>query len=255
MLYLFSREIALDMLHHIQKRGMNGLTLRETIQIAIDGPAAAGKSTVAKIVAQKLKYIYVDTGAMYRAITLKALRNQLPLEDGKMLTDLLNETAIELIQTDTGQRVQLDGEDITEEIRTQDVSNHVSIVAKHPAIRKEMVMRQKKLAAEKGVVMDGRDIGTHVLPHAQVKIFLSASVEERANRRHMENTQKGFLSDLEEIKKDIQKRDELDSKREVSPLIKAEDAIEIDTTSRTIQEVAQLILQEAVKKLKGYSQD
>ncbi|WP_390353487.1 (d)CMP kinase [Virgibacillus halophilus] len=228
---------------------MNGLTLKKTIQIAIDGPAAAGKSTVARKVAQELKYIYIDTGAMYRSITLKALRHHLELEDERVLTDLLKKTDIELIQTEAGQRVKLDGEDITEDIRSQEVSNHVSIVAKHPLIRKEMVFRQKKLAAEKGVVMDGRDIGTHVLPEAQVKIFLIASVAERAKRRHIENTQKGYASDLEEIKKDIQKRDELDSKREAAPLIKADDAVEIDTTSRSIEEVTHLILQTAEKKI------
>ncbi|MFD2209039.1 (d)CMP kinase [Virgibacillus halophilus] len=223
--------------------------MKKTIQIAIDGPAAAGKSTVARKVAQELKYIYIDTGAMYRSITLKALRHHLELEDERVLTDLLKKTDIELIQTEAGQRVKLDGEDITEDIRSQEVSNHVSIVAKHPLIRKEMVFRQKKLAAEKGVVMDGRDIGTHVLPEAQVKIFLIASVAERAKRRHIENTQKGYASDLEEIKKDIQKRDELDSKREAAPLIKADDAVEIDTTSRSIEEVTHLILQTAEKKI------
>ncbi|MDY0405687.1 (d)CMP kinase [Virgibacillus sp. 179-BFC.A HS] len=223
--------------------------MNKKIQIAIDGPAAAGKSTVAKNVAKKLAYIYVDTGAMYRAITLKALQNKLQLEDEQALALLLTETSIELVQSSDGQRVLLDGEDVTDKIRSQEVTNHVSIVAKQPNIRKEMVVRQQAMAAEKGVVMDGRDIGTHVLPNAQVKIFLIASVEERARRRHEENIQKGFSSDLENIKMEIQARDEIDSKRETAPLIKAHDAIEIDTTSRSIAEVTELILQAAYRKL------
>lgn len=217
------------------------------IAIAIDGPAAAGKSTVAKITAEKLSYIYIDTGAMYRALTLKALEKNLHLEDEKALVDLLSATEIELKQTDNGQIILLDKVDVTNEIRSQRVTNHVSYVAKHPNIRMEMVKQQQALADKRGVVMDGRDIGTHVLPDAEVKVFLIATVEERAKRRYEENLQKGFPSDLEELKKEIEQRDLIDSKREAAPLIKADDAIEIDTTSLTINDVAKLILTEAKK--------
>ncbi|HLR79992.1 MAG TPA: (d)CMP kinase [Bacillota bacterium] len=216
---------------------------KNPIAIAIDGPAAAGKSTVAKIVAHQLAYIYIDTGAMYRALTLKALKNKVPLDDEIQLTQLLDETDIQLTEGDDGQLVQLDGCDVTEEIRAKNVTNHVSQVAKHPAVREKMVQRQRAFAANQGVVMDGRDIGTQVLPQAELKLFFNATVEERAKRRHEENLKRGFASDFAQIKNEIAKRDLIDSKRKTAPLIKAEDAIEIDTTSVTIDEVVQFILQ------------
>ncbi|GAA0599754.1 (d)CMP kinase [Virgibacillus siamensis] len=217
------------------------------IAIAIDGPAAAGKSTVAKITARKLNYIYVDTGAMYRALTLKSLNSEIDPDNEKALIELLTLTDIELIQGENNQHVLLDEYDVTHDIRSEQVTNNVSYVAQHPLIRKEMVKRQQKLAEKRGVVMDGRDIGTHVLPNAEVKIFLIATVEERARRRHEENLKKGFSSDLDTLKKEIEQRDLIDSKREASPLLKADDAIEIDTTSITIDEVAERILDEAYK--------
>lgn len=219
------------------------------ITIAIDGPAAAGKSTVAKIVAEKLSCVYIDTGAMYRALTLKAINNQVDLQNEELLVGLLANTTIKLKQSATGQLVILDTEDVTEEIRSQEVTNNVSYVAMHPEIRREMVARQQALAAHTSVVMDGRDIGTHVLPNAEVKIFLIASVEERAKRRFEENTKKGYNVDLEELKKEIEQRDLIDSQREAAPLIKAENAVEIDTTSLTIEQVADNILNEAYKVL------
>lgn len=219
------------------------------IAIAIDGPAAAGKSTVAKIVAQRLTYVYIDTGAMYRGLTLKALHKRISLEDEQQLAALLADTEIDLGlgQEGNGQRVMVDNEDVTRSIRTEEVTNNVSYVAKHPSIRKDMVKRQQILAEKRGVVMDGRDIGTHVLPNARVKIFLIATVEERAKRRYEENIQKGFSADLERLKQEIQQRDLIDSKREAAPLTKANDAIEIDTTALTIDEVAESILYEAAK--------
>lgn len=219
------------------------------IAIAIDGPAAAGKSTVAKIVAQKLSYIYIDTGAMYRGLTWKALNEQISLENEQLLATLLADTNIELIQGENGQHVIVDNEDVTHSIRTSDVTNNVSYVAKHPSIRKDMVKRQQVLAERRGVVMDGRDIGTHVIPDAEIKIFLIATVEERAKRRYEENKQKGFSSDLEKLKKEIEQRDMIDSKRDAAPLVKANDAIEIDTTALTIDEVAESILDEAKKEI------
>ncbi|TXL67869.1 (d)CMP kinase [Cerasibacillus terrae] len=226
------------------------LVNRHTIKIAIDGPAAAGKSTVAKLVAQELSYIYIDTGAMYRAITLKALAHSIPLDNEAQLTQLLEQTVIKLKQAKEGQQVFLDGEDVTLQIRSQQVTNHVSYIAKLPKIRQEMVNRQQSFAKQGGVVMDGRDIGTYVLPNAEVKIFLVASVDERAKRRFKENRRKGIPSDLEEIKNEIRKRDQIDSSRKVSPLVKAEDAIEIDTTNQSIKQVAELILEEAYHVLK-----
>ncbi|ARI77234.1 (d)CMP kinase [Halobacillus mangrovi] len=213
-----------------------------TMTIAIDGPAAAGKSTVAKKVAEKLSIIYVDTGAMYRALTWKAIQENVTLEDETALTELLKNTELKLVQSPMGQKVVLNGDDVSEAIRTNEVTNQVSIVAKHKSVREEMVKRQQELVEEQGVVMDGRDIGTHVLPNADVKIFMIASVEERAERRHKENKQKGYESNLEEIKSDIRKRDEIDSNRKTAPLVKAEDAIEVDTTSLSIEEVVDKII-------------
>lgn len=216
--------------------------MEKRISIAIDGPAAAGKSTVAKIVAEKLSYIYIDTGAMYRALTYKAIINQLNLEDEDSLLDTLLTANIELFPSERGQMVFLDGQDVTDLIRSREVTNSVSVVSKHKKVREEMVRRQQAFAVGGGVVMDGRDIGTFVLPNAEVKVFLLASVEERAIRRHNENLEKGFPSDLEKLKEDISRRDKIDSEREVAPLKKAEDAMEIDTTSLTIPKVVEKIM-------------
>ena len=217
--------------------------MKTKIAIAIDGPAAAGKSTVAKMVAQSLSYTHIDTGAMYRALTLSALLERLQLDDEARIAELLSKTTIELVQAADGQRVYLNGSDVTQGIRSQEVTNNVSYVAKHPLIRKEMVKRQQELAKEQGVVMDGRDIGTHVLPDAEVKFFLIATVEERAKRRYEENIRKGIYSTLKELQQEIEQRDEIDSKRETAPLIKADDAIELDTTSLSIHDVVKVMLE------------
>jgi CMP/dCMP kinase len=216
--------------------------VNKKISIAIDGPAAAGKSTVAKIIAQKLSYIYVDTGAMYRSLTWKALREGVELENPDKLFELLKKTDITLVNEANKQKVMVNGIDVTEEIRKPDVTRNVSIVSKHESVRNEMVRRQQELGKNGGVVMDGRDIGTHVMPGAEVKIFLLASVDERAIRRHRENIEKGIESDLEQIKKEIAERDKLDTERKIAPLKKADDAIEIDTTSLSVKEVADKIL-------------
>ncbi|TXR63553.1 (d)CMP kinase [Bacillus sp. AY18-3] len=212
------------------------------ISIAIDGPAAAGKSTVAKVVAKKLSYVYIDTGAMYRTITYAALEQKVDIENEEKLMEVVKNVNIEFQQGENTQLVFLNGQDVSEVIRTPEVTNRVSIVAKHRLVREEMVRRQQELAEKGGVVMDGRDIGTHVLPDAEVKIFMLASVEERAERRHLENINKGFDSNLEQLKKEIAQRDKLDSEREVSPLKKADDALELDTTSLSIEEVVQKIM-------------
>jgi CMP/dCMP kinase len=216
--------------------------MKKKISIAIDGPAAAGKSTVAKLVAEKLSYIYIDTGAMYRALTLKALTKDVNLENAMELYTLLTQTQIQLVPEKGGQFVYLDEKDVTHTIRSQEVTNSVSVVSKHQSVREEMVTRQQRLAAGGGVVMDGRDIGTHVLPQAEVKVFLVASVEERAVRRHTENLEKGDASDLQQLKEEIEKRDKLDSEREVAPLKKASDAVLIDTTTLAIEQVVNRIV-------------
>lgn len=209
------------------------------IAIAIDGPAAAGKSTVAKKVAEKLHYVYIDTGAMYRSLTYKVLQDNIDMKDENAVLNLLKKTNILL---DQHFDVYVNNEKITAEIRTSDVTDHVSLIASYPSVREEMVTRQQKLATDRGVVMDGRDIGTRVLRDAEVKVFLIASVEERAKRRHEENVTKHLPSNFEQIKLDIEKRDRMDTERTASPLKKADDAIEIDTTSLSIEDVVNKIL-------------
>lgn len=219
------------------------------LKIAIDGPAAAGKSTIAKITAEKLAYTYIDTGAMYRALTYKAQEKGIELSDGKALGDLLADSAILLVPKEGGQAVLLDGQDVSEAIRSIAVTSAVSEVAAHQEVRQLMVEKQRALGEESGVVMDGRDIGTHVLPHAELKVFMTASVEERALRRHMENKQRGIETPLNVLEKEIRDRDEADSNRKVSPLKQAEDAILLDTTSMTIEEVAAEISRLARERL------
>lgn len=223
--------------------------MNKKIRIAIDGPAAAGKSTVAKIVAENLSYIYIDTGAMYRSLTFKAIENGIDINNEAALADLLRATTIELKPGEVGQLVFVDGKNVTNEIRQTTVTNSVSNVSKHRLVREDMVSRQQALAKDGGVVMDGRDIGTHVIPDAELKIFLLASVDERAERRHNENISKGIPSDLNRLKQEIEQRDKLDSEREVSPLRKAEDALIIDTTSMTIDDVVKNIMNLANERI------
>lgn len=213
-----------------------------TVRVALDGPAGAGKSTVAKKVAQALGLTYVDTGAMYRAVTWKALLEQIDLTDAARLTELANQVQIDFQPTASGQDVFLDGKDITEDIRTRDVTSHVSAVSAVAGVRDAMVEQQRVIAARTGVVMDGRDIGTVVLPSAEVKIWLTASVEERATRRYQELVDKGQQVDFAQLMLDIQRRDEYDSGREHSPMKKAEDAVLVDTTGLNIDQVIEQIL-------------
>lgn len=213
------------------------------INIAIDGPAAAGKSTIAKLVAQHFNMIYVDTGAMYRAITLFYIQ-----ENSEDFDKLVKKINLEIILKD-GQRVNLNGEDVTERIRENDVTEKVSYVASKEPVRTFLVEEQQKLANQKNVVMDGRDVGTTVLPDAELKIYMIASVEERANRRFKDNELRGIKSDIESLKTDIERRDQYDMNREISPLVKAEDAISIDTTGLSIDEVTNKIIELANVKL------
>lgn len=223
--------------------------MKTNFQIAIDGPAAAGKSTIAKLVAEVLGYTYIDTGAMYRAITYKALSNHIDLENEHTMTQLLIETTIELKPSNDGQLVYLDGDNISNEIRSNEVTASVSIVAAHASLREEMVKRQLLMAKTGGVVMDGRDIGTHVLVNAGLKVFMSASVEERAKRRQLDNEKRGIFSQLEQLKKEIAERDKMDSEREASPLVQASDAIYLDTTLLNKQEAADCIIQLAKERM------
>lgn len=213
------------------------------IRIAIDGPAAAGKSTIAKLVAEKLGYTYIDTGAMYRALTYKAIGAGIDLDKAADVEALLPGTEIVLKAGGKGQTVWLDGRDVTDEIRTDAVTNGVSAVSAHPGVRAYMVDAQRKMAEEGGIVMDGRDIGTAVLPDAELKVFMTASVDERARRRHAENLRRGFDSSLEQLAQEIALRDKKDSEREVSPLTRAEDAVLLDTTSMSISEAADAIME------------
>ncbi|NYF24489.1 (d)CMP kinase [Sporosarcina sp. JAI121] len=219
------------------------------IKIAIDGPAAAGKSTIAKITAEKLGYLYIDTGAMYRALTHKALVNDINTGDGEELERLLAQTDIVLLPSPQGQAVLVDGQDVTEDIRSQLVTASVSAIAAHNGVRRLMVDKQRQLAERAGVVMDGRDIGTAVLPDAELKIFMTASVEERAMRRHIENEKRGFTTSLEQLKAEISERDRADSERDISPLRQAEDAVLIDTTAMSIEEAADKISELAEKRI------
>lgn len=210
-------------------------------QVAIDGPASAGKSTIAKIIAKNLKYVYVDTGAMYRSITLAAKKAGISYENEEQIAELLPNISIRFEPGVPVQRVFLNDEEITEAIRSTDVTNNVSLVASYASVRQNLLKYQRQIATDNHVIMDGRDIGTTVLPDAQVKIFLVASAEERAERRYKENTAKGMTSDFETLKKDIEDRDYKDSHREISPLTQASDAILIDTTGLSIEEVVSKI--------------
>ena len=219
------------------------------IKIAIDGPAAAGKSTIAKMTAEKLGYTYIDTGAMYRALAHKALQEGISITDGYSLEKLLLRTEIVLVPTNLGQDVLMDGKNVSEEIRSSKVTAAVSAVATHQGVRMLMVKKQRLLAEQFGVVMDGRDIGTDVLPNAELKVFMTASVDERAQRRHTENIKRGIDSSIEKLTQEISDRDRADSERAVSPLRQADDAIFIDTTSMSIEEVAAKICSLAKERL------
>lgn len=209
--------------------------------VAIDGPAGAGKSTVARAVAEALGVGYLDTGAMYRALTLVALRTGVPTSDGPALADLARENPVHLENGRAGVRVAVRGDDVTAAIREGDVTAAVSEVAAHPEVRHEMVARQREVMASGDWVCDGRDIGSVVFPQAEVKVFLTASVEERARRRHAELVARGEHVDLRAIRDDVRRRDHADSSRAASPLVVADGAVVVDTTGMGIDQVVQRI--------------
>ena len=209
------------------------------IQIAIDGTASSGKSTVAKIIARNLDLIYLDTGAMYRVATFVALQKE--TDDAKEIIEFIEKNPISFMNGQKGQEVLMGSENVTEVIRTNEVTNTVSKISAMTEIREFMVAEQQRIAKNGGIIMDGRDIGTVVLPKADLKIFLVASVDERAERRYKENLSKGIPTDLERLKIEISERDRKDSTRAISPLKQAEDAILLDSTGKTINEIVQFI--------------
>lgn len=211
------------------------------MNIAIDGPAGAGKSTIAKLAAKSLGYVYVDTGAMYRAIALYVINNDVDYEDETSLKNALQNINIEIKYVEGAQRVLLNGDDVSEKIRQEAVGNMASKVAAKGPVREKLLQLQRDIAASTDVIMDGRDIGTFVLPNAECKIYLTASVQVRAKRRYDELLAKGEAPCLEQIEKDIELRDYQDMNREIAPLKQAEDAIYIDSSDMTIEEVVDKI--------------
>ena len=210
----------------------------KNLVIAVDGPAGAGKSTIAKVIADKLNINYIDTGAMYRAITYKCLQNNIDINNEEDVINIAKQCDIDFKDNN----IYLNGNILKDEIRTMEVSNNVSNVAKIKEVRYLMVDIQRNIGKMSSVILDGRDIGSYVFPNADYKFFLVATPEERGNRRYKELINKGYIVNLEELKKDIIKRDEIDSNIEFAPLVKAEDAIEIDTTGKNIDEVVNSVL-------------
>ncbi len=221
------------------------------ISIAIDGPAGAGKSTVARKVAEQLNFVYIDTGAMYRAVTWKSIDEGITKNDDEKIVSIANSIKIEFQRSDSGQLVYVNGMDITDGIRSADVTNQVSYVSSLGGVREKMVKLQQQMADAGGVVMDGRDIGTVVLPNAELKIFLTASIDERARRRYEEMKNKGYMGSVEDVQLEMALRDDKDSRREISPLRQAEDALLLDTTGLTIDGVVGKIVHLGRTKMNG----
>lgn len=210
--------------------------------ITIDGPAGAGKSTIAKRVAGELSFIYVDTGAMYRTMALYFLRQGINPDDQAAVESVCDAISVAITYENGVQQVWLNGENVSSEIRREEVGNMASRVSVYGKVREKLVALQRQLASESDVVMDGRDIGTQVLPNAALKIYLTASVEERARRRFLELEEKGMEADMQEIQEDIRRRDERDMNREISPLRQAEDAVLVDASDLSIEEVCQKVI-------------
>lgn len=224
----------------------------KSIVIAIDGVSGSGKSTLARQLAEKLRFMYLDTGAMYRAITWKVLASGIDPHDHAQVTALARRTCVKTQRSDGGMKVFIDGVDVSEDIRKPAVSAAVSIVSAHRGVRELMVTLQREIAAEHDIVLEGRDVGTVVFPNADVKFFIDASVDERATRRLCELKEKGIVVTLDEVKKNIEERDLIDSTRDISPLKKAPDAVVIDSTGLSIEQKTEKALarvQERLKKL------
>jgi cytidylate kinase len=218
--------------------------------IALDGPSGAGKSSAGRALAERLGYVYIDTGAMYRALALKAIRRGLGLDEADPLTTLLRDSQIELPPGDPG-RVRIDGEDVSAAIRSPEVTAAASQISVHPEVRREMVARQRVLGEEGGIVMDGRDIGTKVFPDAELKFYVDADPTMRARRRHAELCEAGATVSLEEVERDLRERDHADSHRAESPLTRAEDAVIVDTTGLTPEGVIEALLRDFERRAAG----
>jgi cytidylate kinase len=219
--------------------------------IAIDGPAGAGKSTIAKRIAKHLNFIYVDTGAMYRALALYFIRNNISPDEKEKIKNACNNADITIEYLNGEQQVILNGENVSHLIRTEEVGNMASAASVYPSVRLKLVELQRNLAKKANVVMDGRDIGTYVLPNADLKIYLTASSSERARRRYLELKERGIAADISEIEKDIIERDKRDMNRDFAPLRQAEDAILIDSSDMTIEEVNETIIKHVPDTIKN----
>jgi cytidylate kinase len=225
--------------------------MKDKLIIAIDGPVGSGKSTVARRVAEMLDYTHLDSGAMYRAVGLKALRDGVPLDSPERLAALADAARIDLVPRDGKLLVLLDGEDVTERIRTPEVSRAASIVAVVPGVRHPMVMEQRRAGAQGSVVMEGRDIGSVVFPHADLKIFLDASPDVRASRRQRELEEKGESQEFARVLAEVHERDQRDREREMSPLVRAADAVLVDNTAMDAEETARVIVLLAKEKARA----
>lgn len=224
-----------------------------SFNIAIDGPAGAGKSTIARAAARSLGFLYVDTGAMYRAIALHLLRNHVEVDQAERIEELLADMTIRISYSGGEQQIILNGENVTSQLRQEEVGNMASKSSANPKVREKLLQLQRDIARDNDVIMDGRDIGTFVLPNADVKVYLTASVEERAKRRYLELKEKGMDADMSKIEQDIRTRDFQDMNRSIAPLKQAEDAVVIDSSQLSIPEVMDRIVdafQESLK-LKG----
>ncbi len=240
-----------DTPHHVYLRGARILRkdVAQKFNVAIDGPAGSGKSTVAKLLAHDYHILYLDTGAMYRACALAALRAKIDVADEAQVCDLMRGVSLSVVYRDGVQHTMLGGEDVSDQIRTPEVSMAASTISKHISVRMKMVEKQREIAGKMSCVLDGRDIGTFVLPDADFKFFLTASAEVRAKRRADEMTAKGYQVDFEALKREIAARDEQDSTREIAPLKKADDAVLIDTSDMTIEEVLRTIKRKMQEKI------
>jgi len=219
-----------------------------TIVIAIDGPSGSGKSTVARAVASRLGYLYVDSGAMYRAVALRAREEGIPPDAIGLLTAFAGHMQIDLKGDSADVRIFVDDRDVTDAIRTPEISRLASQIAVLPTVRERLVAQQQRIGAAGGIVMEGRDIGTVVFPHAELKVFLDATPDERARRRHAQHLEQGIESSLEQTRKEVEERDRRDSTRSVSPLVQAPDAVYLDTTALTADDAVDVIVRLAEKQ-------